>query len=234
MLMNEIAICGSKALRKGTLVLGLALVGALFLVVGSLATPSTQIWNPSTDIQAIGTTHFGIDNYFVFGEPGYAAPTDLGLTYGAIPGLEIGIDAFVNTTSPFYLNAKYGITESDLIPSLAIGGFGFGTQTGVTDQNVLYAVAAKTFGIGRITLGGYSGNQNVLGSDNTGVIATWDKYVTDKLWLCVDYSSGQSFLGALFYGLSYNFSANTSVIFGYGTYNNGAPGTFTTQLDINI
>src|SRR5689334_8422792 len=29
----------------------------------ALATPSTQIWIPSTDIQGFGTFHLGIDNY---------------------------------------------------------------------------------------------------------------------------------------------------------------------------
>ena len=28
------------------------------------ATPSTQIWNPSTDVQSFKTVHLGIDNYY--------------------------------------------------------------------------------------------------------------------------------------------------------------------------
>ena len=31
-----------------------------------IATPSTNIWNPSTDIQAVGVYHLGIDDYFYF------------------------------------------------------------------------------------------------------------------------------------------------------------------------
>lgn len=215
-----------------------AFILTVLLAGACQATPSTQIWNPSTDIQSRGTLHFGIDNYFTEQGPaagGYAFPTDIGLTYGALPGLEVGLDIFLPQNSPAAFNAKYGIPESDKIPSLALGGYGFGTETGVTDQNVIYAIAAKTFLIGRISAGYFSGNPAVLGTgENAGVILTWDKTISDKLWVCVDYAGTKSVLGATFYGFSYVFSSNTSVIFGYGTYNNGSKPTFTTQLDINI
>jgi len=214
----------------------------MILSTAGFATPSTQIWNPSTDIQAKGVMHLGIDNYFTSVGPadgGYAFPTDIGLTYGVLPGLEVGIDAFEPQTSPLVFNAKYGIAEGEAMPSVAIGGFGFGTSAGVTDQNVLYGVIAKTFPLGRLTAGYFSGNPKVLldpsgKADQSGVILTWDKSLTDKIWACVDYAGSKSALGALFYGFSYAFSSNTSVIFGYGTYNNGTKPTITTQLDINI
>lgn len=207
------------------------------------ATPSTQIWNPSTDIQAKGTWHLGIDNYFTLQGPadgGYAFPTDFGLEYGLTPNIELGFDIFEPQASPLVLNAKFGIPESGNVPAFAVGGYGFGTSPGVTDQNILYGLVAKTFPvIGRLTAGYFSGNSKVLtdpsgNPDNSGVILTWDKYLTDKFWVCVDYAGTRSALGALFYGFSYAFSPNTSVIFGYGTYNNGAKPTVTTQLDINI
>lgn len=208
-----------------------------------MATPSTQIWNPSTDIQAYKTWHFGIDNYFTKEGPaqgGYAFPTDIGLEYGLMPGVEVGFDIFAPQASPLVFNAKYGIAESGNIPAFAVGGYGFGTQKNVTDQNVLYAAAAKTFPvIGRLTVGYFSGNEKILvdptgAKDNSGLILTWDKVINDKLWLCIDYAGTKSTLGATFYGLSWIFAPNTSVIFGYGTYNNGSLPTFTTQLDINI
>lgn len=212
------------------------------LAASAFATPSTQIWNPSTDIQARGTVHLGIDNYFTLEGPsegGYAYPTDVGLTYGLLPGFEVGLDAFAPQSNPLVFNMKYGIPESDKLPAFAVGGFGFGTKTGLTDQNVIYGVLAKTFSIGRITAGYFSGNDKLLidpsaNKDNAGIILTWDKTINDKLWLCVDYAGTKSVLGATFYGFSYNFSSNTSVLFGYGTYNNGAKPTLTTQLDINI
>ncbi|MBI5699398.1 hypothetical protein HZC35_03695 [Candidatus Saganbacteria bacterium] len=201
----------------------------------SYATPSTNIWNPSTDIQAAGTMHLGIDNYFTLDGPaqgGYAFPTDTGLTYGVFPGLEIGLDVFLPQTAPFVVNAKYGVGESGMLPALAIGGFGFGTQLGVTDQNVIYGVGSKIFPVmGRITAGYFTGNG---AKDNSGLILAWDKSLNDKLWVSIDYAGSKSALGATFYGFSWLFAPNTSIIFAYGTYNSGAQPTVTTQLDINI
>ena len=224
--------------------LSYSLMIAAFVVSGVCsATPSTQIWNPSTDIQAKGTWHLGIDNYFTAQGPaegGYAFPTDTGIEYGLTPNIEIGADAFLPQTSPFVFNAKFALQENGNVPALAVGGFGFGTSQGVTDQNVVYGLAAKTFPIiGRLTAGAFSGNPKVLvdasgNPDNSGIILTWDKYLTDKVWASIDYASTSSALGSLFYGFSYAFAPNTSVIFGYGTYNNGAKPTITTQVDINL
>jgi hypothetical protein len=170
---------------------------------------------------------------------GYAYPTDVGLTYGALPGLEIGIDLFEPQQNPAVFNAKYGIPEGDKLPAFAVGGYGFGTAQNLTDQNVVYGVLAKTFPIGRLSAGYFSGNPTLLvdtngNKDNAGLILTWDKVINDKLWLAIDYAGTRSALGATFYGFSWAFAPNTSVIFAYGTYNNGAKPTVTTQLDINF
>ncbi|MFA4844174.1 MAG: hypothetical protein WC632_04395 [Candidatus Margulisiibacteriota bacterium] len=215
-------------------------LGGLLLAIPAGATPSTQIWNPSTDIQAKGAWHFGIDDYFTVEDRtsgGYAFPTDVGLTYGLLPGLEVGIDAMLPQNLPgsgLLFNAKYGFPEGEVLPALALGSYGLGTLPGLTDMNVIYGLAAKTFPLGRISAGYFTGNAATIGADNKGYILTWDKALTDKVWACVDYASGQSTLGATFYGFSWLFAPNTSIIFGYGTYNNGAKPTVTTQLDINI
>ena len=214
----------------------------LFGLIGvSLATPSTQIWNPSPDVQAAGAWHFGIDDYFTVEDRasgGYSFPTDIGSTYGLLPGVEIGVDTFLpqgSFGSPLVFNAKYGIPEGESMPAFAAGAFGFGLYKGVTDQNVIYGLAAKSFpSIGRISAGYFTGNALTIGTDNKGYILTWDKSLTDKLWASIDYSSGNSVLGAVFIGFSWLFAPNTSIIFGYGTYNNGAKPTVTTQLDINL
>lgn len=216
----------------------------LSTAVPGFATPSTQLWNPSTDIQSQGTWHLGIDNYFTkesLTTGGYAFPTDIGLTYGALPGLELGIDICLPQESPFVFNAKYGISESKTMPiAAAVGIYGVGTQPNVTDQDVIYGVISKTFDLGRISVGYFTGNANVLmdpstgKADNNGIILTYDKTLSDKLWVCVDYAGTKSALGSTFYGLAWTFSSNTSVILGYGTYNNGSKPTITTQVDINI
>ena len=229
--------------RRFPILLG-SMVISVILATGVFATPSTQIWNPSADIQPAGTVHLGIDNYFTADDVssgGYAFPTDVGLTYGALPGLEVGVDSLLPqanlSASSLVANAKYGIPENGMIPALAVGAFNFGSHR--LDQNVVYGVAAKAFAFGRLSAGYFAGNEKALldpsgNKDNAGAILTWDKQLTDKLWACVDYAGTKSALGATFYGGSWNFSSNTSVLFAYGTYNNGAKPTITTQMDINI
>ena len=212
-------------------------VGLLFVLMLSLgfATPTTQVWNPGTDIQAAGSTHLGIDNYF---NATSAFSPDVGLTYGVIKGLEVGVDLFYpSPAGPFSFNAKYGLDESEMMPAVAVGINGVGVKSDdiYTDFKQIYAVAAKNVGsIGRFSVGYFTANQNVVGAENTGVILTWDKALTDKVWACVDYASGKSSLGSIFAGVSYTFSPNTSVIFGVGRFNSTETTYATTQLDINI
>jgi hypothetical protein len=212
------------------------------------ATPSTQIWNPSTDIQTAKTVHLGIDNYFSVVENGnpsgcYAFPTDVGVTYGLIKNMEIGIDAMEPTANPLYFNAKYGLSEGKKTPAVSIGIFNAGTKKDVTNYNILYGVAAKKFNlIGRISLGCYRGNDKLMvdekgNNQNSGIITTWDKTINGKIWACVDYASDKSFYGSLSFGGSYSFTTNVSVILGYVIYNNNKlipNNTFTTQVDINL
>ena len=234
------------------------IASALTLLAASaaLATPSTQIWIPSTDIQAYKTLHLGIDNYTRTTSKGGGANTyDLGLTAGILPfekiQAEIGVDYMETGTnsvadkSPIYFNAKLGTPEGSLFkasPALAIGVYNMGTAIRVTEQNVAYGLAAKTIPvIGRLSLGGFHGAENALGEGkNNGVLASWDRTmseISDKLWMAVDYQGGNSALGALSFGVSWAFTKDVSVIFGYDIYNNPALGgknTFTTQLDINF
>lgn len=237
----------------------IASIGFALSVVAStsaFATPSTQIWIPSTDVQAFKTVHLGIDNYIRTSSKGGGANTyDLGLTAGVLPfekiQAEIGIDyidAGTNSTadkSPLYFNVKIGTPEESLFkfsPALAVGTYNMGTKIGVTTQNIAYGLAAKTLPVvGRISLGGFQGSETVLGSGmNSGLLASWDRSmpeISDKLWLAVDYQSGNSFMGAFSFGASWAFSKEVSLIVGYDIYNNtstGGKNTVTTQLDINF
>jgi hypothetical protein len=156
------------------------------------ATPSTQIWIPSTDIQPFGDLHLGLDNYFRASDHGYLTPGerdqnvfDGGLTIGVLPfdliQLEVGADYVTSGTAydanPYYFNAKIGIPESGLFtnaPALAVGGYNFGTNSKKsspvrTDQDIVYGLIAKTLpeccglpSLGRLSAGYYSGNDEVL------------------------------------------------------------------------
>ena len=219
------------------------------------ATPSTIIWIPSVDFQPFKTFHLGIDNYFTvfkkgIGQGGLAFPTDVGLTAGVLPfdkiQAEVGVDLLEPTQSPWTFNAKIGIPEGALaewFPAVAVGGFNFGVEKNITDFNIVYGVIAKTLPVvGRLSVGYYTGNKVLLvdndgKTDNTGILVSWDKQVTeinDNLWLAIDYQGGKSSFGALSFGFAWSFSKNVSVILARDIYNNNAPSTITTQLDINL
>ena len=121
------------------------------------ATPSTQIWIPSTDVQAFKTGHFGFDTYVRTkpepGTSGQNAPpvVDLGLTAGVLPfqkiQAEVGFDLIYggfNTSAgldkyPIYLNAKVGIPEDAFFkmqPAVAVGGYNWGTKKGEVTNGV--------------------------------------------------------------------------------------------------
>jgi len=241
----------------------LPLATALFFATISvaLATPSTQIWSPSTDIQPYKVWHLGLDNYTRMTKTGAVTNNvyDAGLTVGVLPfekvQLETGFDYMETGTNspadrnPLYFNAKLGTPENSIAngsPALAIGGYNFGTKAGLTTQNIAYALAAKTLPtFGRFSAGYYRGSRRVLTDEkgqpaNDGVILTWDRTMTeisDKLWFAIDYASGKSANGALNIGFAWSFAKNASVIFAYDIYNNtrtGGKNTFTTQLDINF
>jgi hypothetical protein len=226
----------------------------LLLSVYCHATPSTQIWNPSTDIQSLNVWHLGIDNYFSVTDNKtnpINVPTDVNLTYGLCKNLEVGFDFyganyFGAPNDPLQFNAKYGLPEGAVMPAIAVGGMDFGTQPNATDFDIVYAVIAKTFKpIGRFSVGYYSGNSKLLldqngASASTGAIVSWDKQISDKWWASIDCSTGNSWYGVTSFGGSYAFAPNTSVLIAYVIPNdpyavNGYGNHMvTTQLDINF
>src|SRR3990172_8530653 len=221
------------------------------------ATPSTQIWIPSTDVQPYKKVHFGLDTYIkTASQDGVTEPTvtNLGLTVGVLPfekfQTEIGLDyrdIGGNHTYPMLFNAKIGTPEDALFkysPALAIGGYDFGTKKDLTDANIVYALAAKTIGkLGRFSAGYYTGNDKVLvdingNKDNDGVLLSWDRTIpeiSDKLWLAVDYQGGKNSYGALSFAFAWKFAPNVGIIFGYDIYNESHyKPTATIQVDIDI
>ncbi len=232
-----------------------ALATVLLSAGGALATPSTHVWSPSTDVQAYGVFHLTSDIYVPTKKPADTRPgtvTNIGLTTGVLPlgklGLEVGFD-HIEGTYPLYFNAKAGIPEGafgEYFPALAVGGYSFGTKSDATDYNIVYAKVAKTIGkFGRFSAGYYTGNDELLVDENgnpdeSGVMLAWERTmseISDNLWVAVDYMGGESSFGVLSYGIAWKFAPNTSVIFGYVDQNNDkvAPGdTFTVQVDIDF
>ena len=222
-------------------------IGLVFTACSAaFATPSTQIWNPSSDIQGVKTFHLGIDDYYSVSEndtKAYQFATDVNFTYGLVTNLEVGVDIFEPSADPLQFNIKYGFPEGDKMPAFGVGVMNMGTKSDVTNYNIMYVVAAKTFKpLPRLSVGYYSGNDKLLVDENsekanTGLILSLDKQLSDKVWASIDYSSGKSWYGVSSAGVSYSFAPNTSVIFGYVVYNNdkvNLNNQFTTQLDINF
>ena len=187
--------------------------------------------------------------------------------------MEIGIDYLTTGTKakpddhPFSFNAKLATAE-DMgfkgMPALAVGAYNLGTFDKPevrlsTRQNIVYGLAAKTIPvIGRISAGGYYGAKRALKTDgssntidtgmNSGMMASWDRTiseVSDKLWMAVDYMSGNNANGQLGIGASWAFSKQISVLTGVQIFNpfynpsegESLPGgkpAFTTQLFINF
>lgn len=161
----------------------------------ALATPSTQIWIPSTDIQGFGSFHLNIDNYFRASGVPKSAPTsaatrdanvmDIGPTVGILPfekiQAEIGFDYLVtanepNDNHPLSANFKIGTPEDSLFknsPAIAVGMYNIGpslnaaTAPGVVSgQNIAYGLVAKTLPVvGRLSAGYYRGSERALVSD---------------------------------------------------------------------
>jgi len=247
-------------MRKAWFVAAAMFFGVVSYATPGFATPSTQIWIPSTDIQPFGVVHLGVDNYNTVGKKaedgGRMFPTTYGLTVGVVPseiwGVEVGIDMFEASDYPFAFNAKVGLSEGafgDWSPAIALGGYGFGTEKDATDYNIVYGLVAKTFGsFGRLSIGGYSGNDKLLldkngEKDNTGLLASWDKQLSDKFWAAVDYQGGSNSWSAVSFGVSYALSDNASFIVGYDIFlekdlnNDGVDDnydTMTFQLDVNF
>ena len=235
-----------------------AVVIALTLISGvAHATPSTQIWIPSPDIQPYKKVHFGLDTYIkTASQDGVTEPTvtNLGLTVGVLPfekfQMEIGLDyrdVGGNHDYPMLFNAKIGAPEDALFkysPAIAIGGYDFGAKKDVTDYNIVYALIAKTIGkLGRLSAGYYTGNDKLLldidgNKNNDGVLLSWDRTISeisDKLWLAVDYQGGKNGYGALSAAFAWKFASNVGVIFGYDIYNESFyKPTATIQLDIDF
>ncbi len=149
-----------KPKARNMVILGILISAALLCVVlaeSAHATPSTQIWIPSTDIQPFKTFHLNIDSYVrtkkepsgnaaYFGIPAgaYLGPMYLvGPTVGVLPfeliQAEVGFDFMTGGANypggldkyPFYGHFKIGTPEDNTWkPAVAVGMYNVGTKKG--------------------------------------------------------------------------------------------------------
>jgi hypothetical protein len=171
--------------------------------------------------------------------------------------------------APLYFNAKLGTPEDAFglkgLPAFAVGAYNLGTYdkpeaNGLsTRQNIVYGLIGKTLPvIGRLSVGGYHGSSRALATsgnpsnsdNNNGIMASWDRTmpeINDKLWLAVDYMSGNNSNGEISFGAQWNFTKQIALIAGVVVFNpfyqtsaadsgmnpGGRP-AFTTQVDISL
>ena len=233
----------------------LAVAAALVAVASgsAMAFPTGQINIPSTDAKGLKEVTIGINNYANFSsnaDPGVNT-FGIGVTTGVLPfekvKLEVGTDYTPHSKNPLYFNAKLATPEGAFVsglPAFAIGGFALDSSDGAA--NIMYALAAKTLPVvGRLSIGGYSGDKDILVNangkkDNSGILASWDRTiseVSDKLWLSVDYMGGKNAFGGVGIGGAWAFSKQVSLLVGATLYNEtetGGKPTFTTQVIINL
>lgn len=235
-----------------------AATGLLLSVEAVSATPSSTFWTTAqTDVQPTGVWHAGVDCYFTVdktsasGEQG-DFPADFGLTVGLpIWGklqAEVGVDAMFPSDHPLYLNAKVGLPEGCFgawSPSVSLGVFNVGFAQGETDYNILHAAAGMTLPLklGRLFLGGYIGNGNLLVSsdgadESAGFMIGYDRpLIEGRLSIAADYAGGRNAIGGGGIGLCYYCSDKTSILAGPVWFNDAAlngPVKWTVQVDINL
>ncbi len=171
--------------------ISIVLLVTLALSKVALATPSTQIWIPSTDVQNYRTFRLGIDNYFRASSLPKSPPTstatrdanimDIGLTAGMSPiekvKAEAGFDYLVNANEPndnhpWSGNFKIATPEDSIFklsPAIAVGMYNVGKSLPIAQaslvtsgQNIVYGLLARTLPLGRLSVGYYRGSEKAL------------------------------------------------------------------------
>ncbi len=202
----------SKSTRNSRFTRTAVIVLSAFALCGlapsfASATPSTQVWIPSTDIQPYKTVHLNFDTYIRANSNDDGSRTApavvIGPTVGILPfekiQAELGFDVISAggdaDKHPLYFHGKLATPEGSLFklsPAVAFGGYNFGTKSGdvrngelATTQNMVYALVAKTLPVvGRLSAGYFVGNKKVLldengESDEKGLLLSWDRAMSE-------------------------------------------------------
>lgn len=221
------------------------------LTIGKLeAFPTALYWTTAnTDIVPTGRAFLDFSNYFTIFEsvdrcrlnPENFFPLDIGLSLGLLSWhdwkVEVGIDLVEPTNHPWFFNGKIGIVEDKLFknaPSFSFSAYGFGTEPGVTNFNIIDAVIGKTlpdkfpFLGGRVFFGGYFGS-STIGPDQGGFMVGYangfrkrkdcHKVEYFKWFLVADYASGKNVVGGGGIGISYFFTPDISILTGPTWFN---------------
>jgi hypothetical protein len=146
LMFDEFKLQRSDVMKNMAKIFSLAMMIVVVAAAAALATPSTQIWIPSTDIQAFKTLHLDVDSYIRASSIGKSNGNtgrdpniwDIGPLIGILPfdkiQAEVGFDILLNATSPndnhpVMGNFKVGTPEDSLFkfsPAFAVGMYNIG------------------------------------------------------------------------------------------------------------
>ncbi len=232
-------------------------IAVIFSFQGAWATPSQHIRIPSTDTQPERTIHLGVDNQFTIltkeEDGGHSRPTAIGATAGVVDtyyfGSEVGLDLREHSDDPLFANFKVQLKEdvySPYQPAVAVGGYEFGSSNNDNNANIFYILVAKSFPVaGRFSAGYYVGNDEVLvnasgDKENNGALVSFDRRLAEldeRLWVAIDFMSGNNKFGALSGGFSWYFTDQISALLGYSINNDkdvAGENTVTIQFDLDL
>ena len=185
----------------------LALFLTLFLTPDAIASPSREVFIPSTDSMDFLKIRGDLITYFRSSPDKKAVQGPLASSGDRDPGIillggsvgvlpfdtvrgEIGIEytgsgADVAESSPVTFNVKVSIPQEAIcryFPGLAVGMYNIGSNTGETNQDIAYGLISYQFLLGKFTAGGYRGEKGALGGDGSikyGVLAAWHRTLVE-------------------------------------------------------
>ena len=164
-------------MKKSMKIITLAMTFVAAGAGAAMATYTSQIWIPSTDIQPFKVFHLDVDNYFrasavskETGIPGVRDPNilDVGVLAGILPfekiQAEVGLDYYVlgqnpNDDHPLVGNFKVATPEDSLFkfsPAFAVGMYNIGPNNYEGPSNV----GTPAFSLGRAA--GITSGQNIV------------------------------------------------------------------------
>lgn len=86
-------------------------------------------------------------------------------------------------------------------------------------SNMSYGLLSYNFPvIGRLSAGGYHGDQSALGGVENGILASWDTPFNDHFWAGVDFVGGSNKLGSVNAAVAWAFSKRSSLGIGYNLH----------------
>lgn len=212
---------------KRTLIAALSVAALATFAAGPAAAYPTAIWNvPTGKVTTPGNLHIGVYTYTT---PNRTPFIQDGLTFGALPGLdlggvsgvgalELGIDTYGSNE---VFNGKLQLVgEGNLLPALSVGGLNLFNTNGPS-ENLVYGALTKGLALGDLSLGSWTlGYFNTAPNDATtasqgGLMGGVYVPLGDRAGVAVDYMTGTTSVSGTNVYLTYGVADNAYVSVGH-------------------